>query len=256
MSPLTHLSTLASFNLIAQCAALLSLICLPTALLAQGYDDLTQCFRAKETAPCEKWAGGHDFCRHFFATYPLDQRRACYGQRWSIPTGYYLRKYIAYKPITEVVVIRVARPSLAAGREIPKSEVNSLFHDISIRPLWAHNFDGEIAHVLETQKSFGLVKTGKVMFGLDMYDVSVVPVAKQKEFRNVYLVPPKAPQFLVACPVRPQSTIEKKGPKSSCHVTSNVDDRVQLAYDVRFEEMAEIEPTNQKLVVLVRSWMN
>lgn len=44
-----------------------------------------QCFREKAMRPCDQWTSNQDFCHSIRDKLYLDESRACYGRRWSIP---------------------------------------------------------------------------------------------------------------------------------------------------------------------------
>ena len=110
----------------------------------------TQCFREKVIPPCDQWKISQEYCRSFKSKFFLDESRGCYGQRWSMPKGFYSNKYIAYHPMTETLILTVGRPGLVPeitkltpGRELPK-RTPSLYKEVKVRALFIENFEQRV----------------------------------------------------------------------------------------------------------------
>jgi hypothetical protein len=213
---------------------------------------LTQCYRDKTLPPCEQWKRGHEFCAWFFDAFPLDRERGCYGQRWNIPKVYYDRKYVSYNPATETLVIRLGIPDLTPRASLPRARDIPLFTEVRIEPLWYGKF---IEHLRRTRdiRAPGnqLEKTGRVMYGMDVYDQS----QKSNTYPDVFFFPPGEAQLFVRCIVRPNSSIEEIRPDGACEVVSNINDRAYLSYHIKYSQMPELIPINDKLTGLIRSFL-
>lgn len=221
---------------------------------------LTQCFREKAMPSCDEWKIGQEYCRAFQKTFFLDEARGCYGQRWSMPKGYYSHKYVAYHPLTETFILTVGRPGLVPditeltpGRELPK-RVPSLYKEVKVHAL----FTGDFAkRVQETKRNYqltgGLADTKRELHGLRIFDQFNMPA---NQYRDVFLFPPGDAQWYVRCIVKPGRTFEQNlNTPGGCSVVHNIDDRVYIEYFVDKTELADLPRINTEMTQLIRSFM-
>jgi hypothetical protein len=185
-----------------------------------------------------------------------DEKRRCYGQRWSMPRAYFGHKYVSYHPITETVVIRVGHPGLTPGNLIPRGDFVRLFNEVNIRALWNGKFEDQVRHTKKTYDSFGVVKTNRIIYGMDIYDHTRMPA---DQGRDIFLFPPEEdPALFVKCLVRPHADVDvilSKALNGGCKVIANVDDHVLIEYYVHYPEMPNLAQINAQWVDLVRSFM-
>ncbi len=228
--------------------------------VTSGNIAITQCFREKAMPPCDQWKVSQEYCRSFKGKFFLDDSRGCYGQRWSVPRGFYSNKYIAYHPVTETLILTVGRPGLVPGitkltpgRELPK-RTPSLYKEVKVRALFAENFEQRMQRTKRNYEGTGgLADTRRVLYGLRVFDQFNMPV---NQYRDVFLFPPDPTQWYVKCLVKPGRSFEEdqKTP-GGCTVVHSVDDRVYIEYHVKNEELSYLERVNSEMTNLIRSFM-
>jgi hypothetical protein len=213
----------------------------------------TQCFRAFD----QPWSlyrkdGKDEFYR--------DDKRQCHGQRWSIPKAYYSRKYVAYGPLTETVVIEVGRPGLTPGitELTPGAFLSSeqripLYIEVNIEPLFFGKFEDEVRLMMDNNRLFGMVKTQSAFYDMDVYDQKNF---SKNNYREIYLFPPAYAQWFVSCTIKPGLTLEEDlKTVGGCKIVSNVDDRVYIEYQIDNSELPQLPAINTQMTNLIRSFM-
>ena len=225
-----------------------------------GNTTVTQCFREKAMAPCDQWKVSQEYCRSFKSKFFLDESRGCYGQRWSIPKGFYSNKHIAYHPVTETLILTVGRPGLVPGitkltpgRELPK-RTPSLYKEVKVRALFIDDFEQRVQRTKRNYESTGgLADTKRELYGLRVFDQLNMPA---NQYRSVFLFPPDHIQWYVRCLVKPRHSLEEDlKTQGGCAVRHNVDDRVYIEYWVENTELSNLQRINFEMTSLIRSFM-
>lgn len=215
---------------------------------------IAQCFREYPYLPCEQKKASSDYCSRLSSEFKVDQERKCYAQKWSIPRAYFDRKYVAYAPATEIIVLGVGIPDLTPGALLSSDRRMPLFTEVKINALWSGRFERYVHHIQDTRyKTSGLQKTGSVMFGMEVYEQTR---HRKDQYSDFFLFPSKNAQLFVSCVLKPGASIAEKDPNGPCQITANVDERAYLEYHIRYSNMKDLERINQGLVNLVRSFMH
>jgi hypothetical protein len=181
-----------------------------------------------------------------------DEERQCYGQRLSMPRGYYSRKYVSYKPLTETVVIEIGWPSLKPGALLTDDERDKhQYKELQIRAMRFGDFDALVRQTFRVMKTLRIEKTGRFFHGLMVYE--------EKEIKSnlgiAYLFPVGKEDFFLRCSLVPRDDDDGVSPPGGCKMVSNIDDRVRIEYLIRNSELSDLHKVNEALVKLVRGFM-
>lgn len=219
----------------------------------------TQCFREKAMLPCDQWKSNQDFCHSIKHKLYLDESRGCYGQRWSIPEDFYRTKYVAYKPITETVILVLGRPGVVDGATdvLPGrslSKVPTLYKEVMVRALMVSTFNRRRQQALASyEKTSGLADTNEKVHGFRVFDQTK---SAPGQYREVFLLPAEEFQWYARCLVKPGVRWDE-GLKSpgGCFVLHGIDDRLYVQFFVKNSELADVQAISTQVVNKIRSFM-